>query len=104
MGAGCLVVVSLHTGYEVALNVHWFVYWLMVSVIASGAHGAFAYTRYPERMARNRFGVTMDELMHRISDIDTECRAAAIGLDDALNQAVHKVSRDTRVGAHGGGR
>ncbi|MGK0171227.1 MAG: hypothetical protein ACI9W2_002956, partial [Gammaproteobacteria bacterium] len=81
MGAARLVVVSLHTGYEVALNVHWFAYWLVLSVIASGAYEVVAYTRYPDRMVRNRTGVTMDELMHRISDIDNECRAATIRLD-----------------------
>jgi hypothetical protein len=50
LGTALVVVVKLHTGFELGWNVHTLAYVLMLAVVFSGIYGVVAYLRIPEAM------------------------------------------------------
>jgi len=49
-------------------------------------------------MTRNRRGMTLVQMMHEISDLDSECREAALTLGDEINQIILTAAQNTRIG------
>lgn len=98
LGASLLVVVTLHTGFQVGWNVHTLAYVLMVIVVVSGIYGVYAYNALPEEMTANRAGATIEALLARIGDIDRELRSRSLGLPDSLLAAVNASIDRTRLG------
>jgi len=98
LGTSLVVIVTLHTGFEVGLNVHTLAYVLMLMVIASGMIGAYAYTRYPSLITDNLRDDTLESLMLGMTDLDRQARAAALGLSDDINAAVMRAAQHTRLG------
>ena len=98
LGASLLVIVTLHTGFQVGWNVHTLTYVLMVVVVLSGLYGVYAYNALPEEMTANRAGATIEALLARIGDIDRELRSRALGLPDSLLTAVNASIDRTRLG------
>ncbi|MEQ1890136.1 MAG: hypothetical protein ABL951_13310 [Alphaproteobacteria bacterium] len=98
LGLALIIVGTLHTGFQFGWNVHTLAYVLMMVVIFSGVFGLFAYLRVPELMTHNRRGMTLVQMMHEISDLDTECREAALALGDEINQIVLTAAQNTRIG------
>lgn len=98
LGLALIVIATLHTGFQFGWNVHTLAYALMMIVIISGMFGLMAYVRVPELMTNNRRGMTLVQMMHEISDLDTACREAALTLGDEINQIVLKSAQDTRIG------
>ena len=52
----------------------------MIIVIVSGIFGIYAYARFPRLVSENRRGVSMDDLLTQVGDLDRECRQLAIDL------------------------
>lgn len=100
LGLALIVIATLHTGFQFGLNVHTLAYGLMMIVIVSGILGLMAYIGVPELMTNNRRGMTLAQMMHEISDLDTACRETALSLGDEINQIVLKAARDTRIGGN----
>ena len=82
LGAGLLVIATLHCAFQFGLNVHTLLYALTVGVILSGFFGLFAYLGYPRRLARVRSGrrrkdwlTELNELDVRIHDLARRCSA-----------------------------
>lgn len=98
LGTSLVVIVTLHTGFEVGLNVHTLAYVLMMLVIASGMVGAYAYTRYPRLITDNLRDDTLESLLLGMTDLDRQARAAALGLSDDINAAVLRAAQHTHVG------
>lgn len=98
LGLALIIIGTLHTGFQFGWNVHTLAYVLMMIVIVSGVFGLFAYLRVPELMTNNRRGMTLVQMMHEISDLDAECRAAALSLGDEINQIVLMAAQNTRIG------
>ena len=98
LGLALIIVGTLHTGFQFGWNVHTLAYVLMMVVVLSGVFGLFAYVRVPELMTNNRRGMTLVQMMHEISDLDVECRDAALALGDEINQIVLTASQNTRIG------
>ena len=84
LGLSLIVVATLHTGFQFDWNIHTLAYALMIIVIVSGIFGIYAYARFPRLVSENRRGVSMDDLLTQIGDLDRECRQLAIGLPDKL--------------------
>lgn len=73
IGVGLVVVVTLHTGFQVGWNVHTLAYVLMWIVVASGIFGVFVYLRYPQFLSSNRAARSMQQLLAELAEIDARC-------------------------------
>ena len=98
LGLALIIVATLHTGFQFALNVHTLAYTLMMLVILSGVFGLYAYIRYPREMTANRQGVSLTEMMQQIADLDRECSDVAMDLSDEINDIIHSSRENTRLG------
>ena len=84
-----IVVATLHTGFQFDWNLHTLAYALMIIVIVSGVFGIYAYARFPRLVSENRRGVSMDDLLTQLGDLDRECRQLAIDLPDEVLSLIH---------------
>jgi len=98
LGTTLLLLVPLHSAFEFGMNVHTLAYALMCVVVFSGVLGVGLYALVPTSMTRNRNNITLDAMLERISEIDSECRLAASGLPDYYAQAVVLSVDGTRIG------
>jgi hypothetical protein len=98
LGLALIVIVTLHTGFQVGWNIHTLAYALMILVIASGIFGIYAYARYPSLAAESAAGMRLDEMLLAIAELDRECRQASLKLGQEINQEVLGSCQQTRVG------
>ena len=98
LGTSLLLLVPLHSGFEFGPNVHTLAYGLMCLVVFSGMLGVGFYALVPTSMTRNRNNITLDAMLERIAEIDSECRLAAEGLPDYYAQAVVTSIDRTEIG------
>jgi len=98
LGLALVVVGSLHTGFELAWNVHTLAYALMMAVIASGALGLVAYIRLPREISRNLADDTLDSILVEIADFDRSAAKTALELPDAVIRLVKRAIDETRIG------
>ena len=98
LGAALVVIVTLHTGFELGWNVHTLAYVLMLAVVASGFYGVFFYARVPRAMTQNLGESTLDSILLRIGDLDREARAQALSLPDECFKLVDRSVTQTRLG------
>ncbi|QJR15016.1 hypothetical protein [Usitatibacter palustris] len=98
LGVALVVVVTLHTGFELGWNVHTLAYVLMVAVVVSGLYGVFIYLRAPNLMTANLGAETLDSILLKIADLDRAMREAALSLPDDLFAQVEKSVRGTSIG------
>lgn len=101
IGLALLVVVTLHTGFQFGLNVHTLAYLLMVLVIISGLFGVYVYSKYPERLSRNREDAGRPELLGQIDDIDSRARRVARDLPTEYGEMVVSGINRTAIGGSG---
>jgi hypothetical protein len=98
LGASLIVIATLHTGFQVGLNVHTLAYVLMMVVIASGFYGMYAYLRFPRMMTENLAEDTLDSLTLKIADVDRDARRIALTMSDDVNKAVLLSVQETKIG------
>ena len=98
LGLSLIVVATLHTGFQFDWNLHTLAYALMIIVIVSGIFGIYAYARFPRLVSENRRGVSMDDLLTQIGDLDRECRQLAISLPDEISSLILKSCEETIIG------
>ncbi len=87
LGLALIVVATLHTGFQFGWNLHTFAYGLMIMVVVSGLYGVYLYALLPSRLANNRQGLTREQMLHDIHDLDE----AALSLADQIDPRVHEV-------------
>ena len=98
LGISLIVIATLHAGFQFGLNIHTLAYILMLLVIVSGVYGLYLYVQVPEVMARNRGGLTIEEIMASVTVFDVECRPHALVLGDEINDLIRDAAENTRVG------
>jgi len=98
LGLALVVVATLHTGFEAGYNVHTLAYILMMGVIASGAYGVHAYSRFPARMTEMMGDETLDSIFLKVPGLDQEARRLAMRLPDDINRAVLEAAQNSRIG------
>jgi hypothetical protein len=98
LGTALVVVVTLHTGFELGRNVHTLAYALMLAVVFSGMYGVFVYLRVPRAMTENLGEETLAGIILQVNDVDREMRAKAISLPDDLLALVDASVKGTRLG------
>lgn len=98
LGLALIVVATLHTGFQAGYNVHTLAYILMMVVIASGAYGVHAYSRFPTRLAEMMGDETLDSIFLKVPGLDQEARRLAMRLPDDINRAVLEAAQNSRIG------
>ncbi len=98
LGTALLVVGTLHTGFELGMNVHTLAYVLMVATVASGFYGVYAYLSVPGLMTANRGEETLDAMLLKVADLDREIREKALSLPDEILRVVNASLDNTRLG------
>jgi hypothetical protein len=98
LGSALVVVVTLHTGFELGWNVHTLAYVLMLAVVFSGIYGVVMYLRVPGAMTENMGEDTLAGIVVRLADLDREMRERALSLPDALLALVDRSVAGTRLG------
>jgi len=98
LGTALVVIVTLHTGFELGWNVHTLAYVLMLAVVFSGMYGVVVYLRVPRAMTENLGEETLAGIILQVNDIDGEMRSKAISLPDDLLALVDRSIKGTRLG------
>lgn len=98
LGTALIVIVTLHTGFELGWNVHTLAYVLMLLVVFSGFYGVFVYLRVPGAMTENLGEDTLEAIVLRIADIDRVMRDKALSLPDSLFALIDRSVAGTRLG------
>jgi hypothetical protein len=98
LGVLLIILVTLHTGFELGWNIHSLAYILMMLVIFSGFYGVYAYLRFPRLMTEKMGEETLESLFLKMADLDRETRNIALQLPDEINRVVLDASQQTRIG------
>lgn len=88
LGLALIVIVTLHTGFQLGWNVHTLAYVLMMLVIASGIFGVGAYATLPAALSQNREEMTQGQMVDALGAMDRQLRDAAQPLPRRLADAV----------------
>ncbi len=88
LGLSLIVIATLHTGFQLGLNVHTLAYVLMMFVILSGLWGIIVYTRLPAQLSANRNEATQPQMLEAIRALDAQLDIAAQPLDRAESDLV----------------
>jgi hypothetical protein len=100
LGMSLIVLATLHTGFQFGWNVHTLAYFLLMSVIANGFYGLYAYLRFPRTLTENLGEDNLDTLLLKIAELDEMARLNALQLPDEINHIVYKARQDTRIGGN----
>ena len=88
LGLALIVVVTLHTGFQLGWNVHSLAYVLMLLVIASGVFGIVVYSVLPAKLSSNREEMTQPQMIEALHAVDRQLEDAAQPLDRRWTEAV----------------
>lgn len=97
LGLALVVVATLHTGFEIGVNLHTLAYVLMLLVVFSGIYGVLVFLREPERMTANMGEDDVPSLLLQIQEIDQQAARLALQLPDEFNALVQAAAQKTRL-------
>ncbi len=99
LGLALPVIVLLHAGFQLGLNIHTLAFAIMMLVIFSGIYGVSIYMQYPERISSNRGSASRPELFVQLEDIDARSKRIAADLPTAFASLVQSGITRTRLGS-----
>tara|TARA_B100000929_G_scaffold115039_1_gene91270 strand:- start:406 stop:1248 length:843 start_codon:yes stop_codon:yes gene_type:complete len=99
-GLALVVIATLHSGFQIGWNIHSVAYVLMLLTVISGIFGVYIYARYPKLMTKNRAGLSMEEMMGQISELDQQLLEEGQRLPEEINTALLKAARETYIGGN----
>lgn len=97
LGLALVVIATLHTGFEIGVNLHTLAYLLMLVVVISGIYGVLVFLREPERMTTNMGEDDIPSLMLQIQEVDQQAARLALQLPDEFNNLVQAAAHQTRL-------
>ena len=98
LGLALPLIVLLHAGFQLGVNVHSLVFFLLLLVVLSGLYGVFIYLKYPERISTNRGGSSRPELFDQLQDIDSRSSRIAAQLPAEFAALVQSGCSRTQLG------
>lgn len=98
MGLFLMVVATIHSNFSFGANIHAATYILVMIVVLSGLFGSYAYTRYPRLIGEVSAGLSMEEMVGQLSDLDRKILELGLKFDDRINDLLLKASEDSRLG------
>ena len=99
-GLALVIIATLHSGFQIGWNIHSVAYVFKLLTVISGIFGVYIYARYPKLMTKNRAGLSMDEMMGQISELDQELLQEGQELPEEINTALLKAARETYIGGN----
>ncbi len=99
-GLALVIIATLHSGFQIGMNIHSVAYILMLLTVLSGIFGVYIYARYPILMTRNRAGLSLEEMMGQISELDQDILQEGQQLPEEINTALLKAARETSIGGN----
>ncbi|MCZ4316788.1 hypothetical protein O4H66_25575 [Comamonadaceae bacterium G21597-S1] len=97
LGLALVVIATLHTGFELGLNLHTLAYVLMLAVVVSGIYGVLVFLREPERMTRNMGEDNIPTLLLQLQEADQQAARLALQLPDEFNSLLQAAATHTRL-------
>lgn len=98
LGIALIFLVPLHGGFVIGPDIHGAAYVLVLVTVMTGLLGVAFYALYPRRIAANREGLTFDDMVKRIAEVDIELRGLAPALSEAANDIVRSEAARLRIG------
>ena len=98
LGIALVIVSTFHSGFQFGLNIHTLLYFLMLTVVLSGALGLYFYMRFPRLLSENRRGLTTEMMLSQIAELDRELNTIALKLEDETGQAAINAVQNTVIG------
>lgn len=98
LGIALIFLIPLHGGFTIGADIHGLAYVLVLVTVFTGLFGVAFYGFYPHRVASNREGLTFDDMVKRMAEVDIELRGLAPQLSEAANDIVRAEASDLRVG------
>ena len=99
-GLALVIIATLHSGFQIGWNIHSAAYILVLLTVVSGVFGVFVYAHYPKLMTKNRAGLSLDEMMGKISELDQDILKEGQQLPEEINSALLKAVRKTSIGGN----
>lgn len=97
LGLALVVVATLHSGFELGVNLHALTYLLLLLVVASGIYGVLVFLREPTRMTSNMGEDSIENLLLQIQELDLQVGRLALQLPDEFNNLVRAAAKQTRL-------
>ena len=97
LGTALLLVVSLHSGFHLGLNIHSLAYVLTIMVILTGFYGLYAYAVYPNKITLNRDGMSRDSMYAEITEIDEKCLALSEKISPEMFAKISENVEETKI-------
>lgn len=98
LGIALIFLVPLHGGFVISPDIHGLAYVLVLITVFTGLFGVAFYGLYPRRVAANREGLTFDDMVKRMAEVDIEIRGLAPKLSEAANDIVRAEAANLRIG------
>jgi len=98
LGTTLLLLVPLHSAFELGWNVHTLAYAVICAVILSGFIGVLFYGVVPTPMTENRPGEKLAALLQQVAEIDVQCRTLGRELPDAYSRGIQVAIDETTIG------
>lgn len=96
-GLASVVVATLHSGFELGLNLHTLAWLLLVVVVFSGIYGVLVYVGEPGSMTGNMGEDSVETLRMQIHAGDQEAQRLVLRMPDAYVQLVQDAIHGTRL-------
>lgn len=94
LGVALILVATLHSKFNFALNIHTLSYFLLLLVILTGFYGIYAYLRFPKIMHENLGGNTLDALYLEIANADKDLYQQAADLPQDIKEIIDLACQD----------
>ena len=98
LGAGLIVITTLHSAAQVGWNVHTLAYVLLCLVVVSGFAGIYLYASLPRKSLENRDGRSREDLLAELGELDERGRELASRCGTEIAVAAQSAIRRTEVG------
>ena len=98
LGCSLFFVATLHTGFQLAFNIHGLAYLLMCLVILSGLFGVWAYSNYPKKRNDLKKSQTLDDIFVELEEVDQGLKAAFSKLPDDIANTIASAIERTEIG------
>lgn len=98
LGIALIFLVPMHGGFVIGPDIHGLAYVLVLITAFTGIFGIAFYGLYPRRVAANREGLTFDDMVKRMAEVDIEIRGLAPKLSEAANDVVRGEAANLRIG------
>ena len=98
LGASLLIIATLHTGFQLGLNIHTLAYVLMCLVIFSGFFGVWAYRIYPPDRNLLKNSQSLDDIFIQLEELNNQLKKVVSGMAGDIRDVVTSSIDRTEIG------